>query len=294
MSTHLVCPICGKQFECGPHERGSDQRLEPVQGCPLKKGAIYVFVKDDLGAPVGKVITHCGDKKPVGTDKEGFAFYEQLDEGKYPTSISLEESDVLVQDPHYTFVRTTVTATVNVGKITLVEFQLHRYADVQVEVKRTDNQKLVSDVAIRVDADESADNPPKQDENSLESGPVSMPKFKPTGVYTAKIALVKVHEKKYKISGKSEQPGIKVKAGAPNKIEFLVDPIFWLKLAVVEGKTGVPGTITLQQSGKGAADHPTQNDGTLEFDELEAGAMTVNKVDTTAGDYEFASITPGD
>src|SRR5690242_20192098 len=141
MSTHLVCPICGEQFECGPHDRPTDETLEPMASCPLKKGAIYVFVKDDLGAPVGKVITHCGELDATGTDKDGFAFYEQLEAGPYPTSISLEESDILVKDPHYTFVRTSVSATVQQGKITLVEFQIHRYATLDVEVKRTDNQK---------------------------------------------------------------------------------------------------------------------------------------------------------
>jgi len=290
----VVCPICGNGVECkSPHE-GPQEKIEPVVECPLKKGAIYVFVKDDRGAPVSKVMTYCKNQKPVSTDKEGFAFYEQLEEGgPYPTSINLEESDDSAKDPHYTFVRTSVEASVKKGKITLVEFQLHRYATLNVEVKRTDNQKLVGEAKIQVEAGAVADNPPKAEEKSLETRPVPIEKLKPTGVYKVTITLVEVHDKKFKVSGASEQTGIKVKPDAPNKIEFLVDPLFSIKFAIVEGKNTVSGALTLQQSDKAAAKHETKPDGTLELDNLPAGKMKVNQVDLAAS-YEFVSIKPGD
>jgi hypothetical protein len=190
-------------------------------------------------------------------------------------------------------VRTSVEAKVHKGKITLVEFQLHRYATLQVEVKRTDNQKLVGEAKIQVEAGAVADNPPKAEEKSLETGPVSIKNLKPTGVYKVTVTLVEVHDKKFKVSGPSEKPGIKVKPDTPTKIEFLVDPLFWIKFAIVEGKDTVSGAITVQQSDKDPAKHDTKGDGTLELDNLPAGKMKVNQVDLPAS-YEFVEIKPGD
>lgn len=294
MSTHIVCPICGLDMTCkGPHE-GANEIIDSSAQCPLKKGAIYVFVKDDAGTPLGKVATYCGKQTPIGTDKDGFAFYEQLDEGPYPTGIVLEDSDTAtVKDPHYTFVRTEVTANVQKGKITLVEFVLHRYATLQVEVKRTDNKKLVGQVQVHVEAAESKDSPPQTEEKSLESGPVPIHKLRPTGVYKVTITLVEIHDKKFKVSGSPEQSGIKVKPNAPNKIEFLVDPLFWIKFAIVEGNNTPAGQLNLQQTGKDAAKHDTTGDGKLELDELPAGKMKVNQIDL-AESYEFVEIKPGD
>jgi hypothetical protein len=162
-----------------------------------------------------------------------------------------------------------------------------------VEVKRSDNDKLVGEAVIHVEAGTVADNPPKAEETSLESGPVSIPKLKPTGVYKVTITLVEVHDKKFKVSGPSEKAGVKVKPDAPNKVEFLVDPLFWIKLAIVEGKNEVAGSVTVQQTGKEATKHETKSDGTLELDNLPAGKMKVNQVDFPAS-YEFVEIQPGD
>ncbi len=291
MPAHFTCPICGKPFQCdGPHE-GASEDIGIVKECPLHVGAIYIFVKDDTGKGVAQVKTMCGTRKPTNTDPEGFAFYEQLEVNPYPVSIELENSDSTVAEEHYTFVRASLTPTVEKGKITIVEFQINRYGTLEVEVKRTDTKARVGAVNIHVTGERSSDGPLKSDEPSLDTGPVRFEKLKPTSVYKAAIHLDEHQDKKFRISGALEQEPIRVSPDGPNRIEFLLDPIYWIKLRILEGEEPVSATILLQQNGK---EETLAQDmvGVQGLENLDAGAMTVNRIEVPTPSYEFVSIKP--
>src|ERR1051325_1907185 len=95
MASFLVCPICGDNVQCRrSHEAIPLEVANITTPCPLKKGAIYVFVKDDRGKGVEGVQVTCNGTPP--SDSEGFAFFDPLEDGRsYLTSINLAPTPTL-------------------------------------------------------------------------------------------------------------------------------------------------------------------------------------------------------
>jgi len=290
MPSHLVCQICSTTYECKCEKTGESEKLDLVTDCALKKGAIYVFVKDDRGKGVGGVKTLCvGTKetKEFNTDPEGFAFYEQLEVDSYPVSMNLEGSELEVKEPHYVVARKVVTATVVKGCITMVEFQIHRYAKVESEVRIKGTGAHFGKATIRVDASEVIDNLLEASKPSLDTASIFFQKVRPTGTYTAAIEIPKDQQKKYRVVGDPSKPVGKVTPEGPNKVAFEVELVYWIHIQIFEGETPVAGKALLQQEGKDEASKETTGD--LDLLNLETeGKMTVKSYDTDPESYEFA------
>jgi hypothetical protein len=235
LSSHFVCPVCGKPFECGPHP-GPQNVISTIQECPLKKGAIYVFVRDDLGRHIAGVKTLCSarpESKP-NTDPEGFAFFEQLDENTYTTSIDLGESVDNVRDNHYAVFRTSIETPVQKGKITLVEFVLHLYADMLAKLVRTDGKsEPLPRANFGVGGDSHTPDPASKDH---QQGQAPFPKLKPTANYTVVCKLLSEDDAKNFKLAVDQQADQRVKAGQTTEVIFKVEPRFWIDLALIDKK----------------------------------------------------------
>ena len=283
MSTHLVCPICGGQFECkGPHEKPHDM-LSPVKECPLGKGSIHVFVKDSLNQGVPNVRTYCsGDER---TGALGFASSEPLDAGDYPTSIALDESGENVKSNYYSSTRTSVTAKVQAGKITMVEFALNKYAAMLVRIERTDRGSELPPADFEVGGSHTPDEPTKP----AAKGMAEFSKLKPTELYTVKCKLREEDQKNFKLE-KDTQTGQKVTSARLTEVVFRLEPRYWVDLALVDPKDDtVKGSFSVEQSG----DTKPANDVGREakhIPDLKAGKVDIAGI-TLPESREFVKLT---
>jgi hypothetical protein len=292
MPSHLVCQICSTTYECKCEKTGESEKLDLVTDCALKKGAIYVFVKDDRGKGVGGVKTKCVGKKETkefNTDPEGFAFYEQLEVDSYPVSMNLEGSELEVRDPHYVIARKEVTATVLKGCITMVEFQIHRYAKVESVVRIKGKGDYFGKATIKMDASALLDHLAEPSKPSLDTASIFFQKVRPTGTYTAAIEIEKDQQKKYRVVGDPSKPVGKVTPEGPNKVEFEVELVYWIQIQVFEGEKLVAGKALLKQEGKDEETKETRGDIDLPNLETE-GKLTVNSYETDPESYEFVDI----
>jgi hypothetical protein len=292
MASFLVCPICGGKAECrGPHDAISLDVTSVTIPCPLKKGAIYVFVKDDRGKGVEDVQVTC--KGTPTSDSEGFAFFDPLEDGRsYLTSIDLTLTPTIASK-YYVFSQSKISAPVTAGRITLVEFQLNRYVPLKVAVRRSDKKQIyVKDVPINVSTLTPEAAPPKPDANSMDTGPVVFDGLKQT-TYKAVIQLTGTLHEDYTIDGKSEDQ-CAVTANKENLLEFLLLPAAWIRFKVCdEGDRALNGPVKLhlQQAGEEKKETPAENDGTAYVDKLEPGSK-VNVLSVEVAErYELISLT---
>lgn len=117
----LICPKCGPEVKIGSSS----------QPCPLKKGALWIQVNDDLGGGVqGVNVTGAGSSKP--TDPTGFASWDPVDSGPYQAKI--EALSNTLKDKYILPAATTSAATVNDGEIAFVPFVVTRKASLKVLV----------------------------------------------------------------------------------------------------------------------------------------------------------------
>jgi hypothetical protein len=292
VASFLVCPICGDKVQCsGSHSAIQPELTSVITPCPLKKGAIYVFVKDDRGKGVEGVHVTCKGTPP--SDSEGFAFFDPLEDGRsYLTSIDLVPTPTIASK-YYIFSQSKIKAPVSAGRITLVEFQLNRYVPLNVAVRRSDKKQIyVKDVPINVSTVTPEAAPPKPDANSTDSGPVIFDRLKQT-TYKAVIQLTGTLQDDYTIEGKSEDQ-CAVAADKENLLEFFLLPAAWIRFKVVdEGDQALNGTVKLhlQQAGEEKKEKPAENDGTAYVDKLEPGSK-VNVLSVEVPErYELISLT---
>ena len=285
MSTHLVCPVCGKPFECGPHE-GDQHVLSPIQECPVKKGALYVFVKDDRGDSIPKAKTYCGSNS-FGTDSHGYAFYEQLDADKYPTKVVVEESDKSVSSNYYAVHRTSLNPAVQGGKITMVEFVLHRFGDMLVKLERTDGKSDLPRASFQVSGLNHSPDPSSKDD---EKGQASFPKLKPTESYSASCALSSQDDLKNFKLVEDQKPDQKVKADQVTEVIFKVDPRFWIDLSLVDQtNNNLTGQFALKQDGKNITEKDVGGD-IHHVPDLQSGKVEIEEI-TLSDSREFVSLS---
>ena len=285
MATHLVCPICGKEFECkGPHEGPHDVQ-SPITECPLQKGSIYVFVKDSAQEHVPNVKTFCKSDEDE-TDKSGFAFFQQLSKDTYETRIDLEKSDDKVKNKYYATARVSVPAKVEPGKITVVEFVLNRYADLLVRLKGKEEDSPLPKAKFDVRSSGHTPDVPVQD---AVKGKAEYKKLKPTETYTVKCELDKEDSKNFKID-RTEQTKVTVNPDKEKEVVFLVEPRYWIEVALKEEKeSGIKGKFSLKHS---AGDNYNAEDVGSEMklvEDLKPGMMDVEGV-TLDESREFASL----
>lgn len=113
------CAKCGQAMKC---TSCVDVPLSGKQDCPLKKGAIWVQVVDDLGAPVkGCSITVGGTTK--ATDDAGFVHYDPLDDTAHEVD-AVGPIPASHLDTHSLPLAPKVSCKVNKGEITFHKFKL--------------------------------------------------------------------------------------------------------------------------------------------------------------------------
>jgi hypothetical protein len=276
MPVTLVCPICGKRFECdGKHEPHRDDLAAAVK-CPLNKGSIHVFVKDDAGNGVTGVAT----KSSGHTETDlGFAFFDRLDAGAYPTSIDLGASVSEVASGYYTISDTGVTAKVEPGKITLVEFALIRYGAIRAVLKGTDDAGVLARVEFKVNGSSS---PTKE-------GKADFDKRKPTEDHTVTCALGPQDTKNFKLV-KAEEPDQKVRSARTTEVVFQVTPRYWVDLVLVDPKDDkLTGAFSLLQ-GADPVDASDVGADVKHVPDLKSGTVDVKGI-TLLESREFVSIT---
>ena len=290
MSSHFVCPVCGKPFSCGPHP-GPENVISTIQECPLKKGAIYVFVRDDLGRHIPGVKTLCSACPNVtpNTDPEGFAFFEQLDASTYDTAIELSESEESVRSKHYAAFRTSVTATVEKGRITLVEFVLHLYAEMLVKLERTDG-KVGPLPQANFGVDSSAHTPDPASQDHKEGG-TPFPKLKSTANYTVACKLLNEEDTKNFKLVLDQQTDKTVSANKVTEVIFKVEPRFWIDLALVDKKhDALKGNFTLKPQTGNTIAADDINATVRHVPDLQPGTIDINEI-TLTDSREFVSLT---
>jgi hypothetical protein len=283
MSTHLVCPICGKQFECkGPHE-GPHDVLTTVGKCQVDKGAIYVNVKDTAGNPIPGVKTFCG-KNDDSTSSAGFTSFEKLDAGPYPTRIDLDASGTTVTGKYYATLRTGVTAQVEAGKITMVDFILNRYANLSVRLERQDGEKDLPRAKFSAQSKAHTPDPPEATDQQAQ-----YKKMKPTETYTVRCDLNQEDAKNYQID-RVEDANVTVSPDKLSEVVFQVKPRYWIEIAVQDAKdSGMKGKFSLKHSGGRSYNADDVGAEAKHVPDLEQGTMTVESVTLTAS-REFAGL----
>ena len=297
MSSILVCPICGKQQTCGPHEGPLLALKESISPCPLKKGGIYAYVRDDRGRGVpGVKVTCAGDGPYSGangrfSDEEGFAIFDPREDGSHDTAIHVAQSQNDVPRDYYAFSAEVVSVPVSKGKITLVEFQLNRYGILHVVVKRSDKPPLLFKGAqIRVESDQKPDPGP---ENSLDSGPVPFHGRKRI-VHTVRASLTGPDKENYAFDGEPLATPFVV-PDKENLVEFSISPAGWIKFKIIDEKDKLllPEDATLEVEAPGMAkeNKDVKAGNVLEVQKLEPGAVKVHAATVPQG-YALVDVKP--
>ena len=233
MPTILVCPICDTEYECQQPHEGPHDVLTTIEACPLTKGSLYVFVKDEAGNAIRDVKAYCeGDSDD--TDALGFAYFQQLEATSYETRISLLESAEKVWSNHYAVTRVSVpAAAVEKAKITIVEFVLNRYADLRVKITREDGESELPKATFKVTSRAHALDEPSKD---AVKGEALFGKLKPTELYTVECSLPEEEDRKNFTVVDETKPDRKVSALKTEEVVFVVKPRYWIELAIVDPK----------------------------------------------------------
>jgi len=223
------CEICGEPFHCTKPHSGLMPKVGSAElDCPIKKGALWIYVKDDAGNGVPSISTKIsgkGEGKGAGTDPVGFAPYDPLDEGQYEASFGPLNTDqqkkyvlpeIVKADPY-----------VEVGKIKLVEFVLDRIASLEVTAKRSDKEtEFVKDVIIKITPPSEDKKLEKDEDKTPESGPLVFNKLR-KGDYAVKASLSETDQLKYRIDDKDSQTW-SLDPATKNAVEFKLTPIIRL------------------------------------------------------------------
>jgi len=285
MSTHLVCPICGQEFECkGPHD-GPHDVLSPMGKCPLEKGGIHVFVKDNFHNGVPKVKTVCNKTEPV-TDRQGFAIFDQLPEATYTTAIDVEGSEDDVSSKYYASTRISVQAAVKPGKITIVEFALNEYGAMLLKLERTDGESELPPAKFTVSSLNHAIMDPTR---PAAKGQAEYKQLKPTELYTVACELHEDSRKNFKLE-ELEKAGQTVTAAKVTPVVFRVTPRYWIELALIYPKNDkLTGSFQLGQQGQEARETDPVGREFLHVPDLQPGTVDVLDV-VLPKSLEFESL----
>jgi hypothetical protein len=157
MSAFLVCPICGEHVHCKGNHDPLGGSSNPVKDCPLLKGGLHVFVKDEKGKGAGgvRVTSSAGD--PFDTDPDGLVCYDQVSPApSYDTSIDLSGSQTL-STTHYISSKSSVNVPVAQGKITLVIFQIKPIPWIEIRLVDADNKPIPSNAKLHLKQDATID-----------------------------------------------------------------------------------------------------------------------------------------
>lgn len=281
MSTHLVCPICGKQFECDEPHEGPHDVLTTVKPCPQVKGAIYVYVLDNRQEGASGVKTHCGTQAAT-TDPQGFAGFEQLEAGPYATRIALDESDDEVQAKYYVVTRTATKPTVEPGKITLVEFVVNRHADLRVKLAWAEGDGELPRARVAVDG------PCDEPERTVEGGKAEFKRLRPTETYKVACALHDDDARDFALE-QAERTGVTVTATRTTELVFRVARRHWVDLALVDAEDGaLKGSVKLVQGDADLAVGDVGGEATHVAD-LKPGTVDIDGV-TLPESREFVAL----
>ncbi len=203
------CEICGEELvestvttlKCqAPERHGAG---EPKIGsaallCPLKQGAIWVYVTADGGGVKGIATKVAGAPEPDGaTDPTGFAGYDPLAEKSYSVEIAVPEE---LADKYRAPKRSKIDKVlVRPGEITSVEFPLERVAPLKVTVRRP--EAFPGKPEIKLTATSSEFEPPKDPvEGTLGK---TFPRLR-RSTYTATVALNGEQKKRYRVVASSK------------------------------------------------------------------------------------------
>ena len=284
-----VCTICGQQITCtNPHTAPEHQLGGATLDCPLQKGAIYVYVKDDTGTGVKGVKVTCTGG-PQDTDDLGFAFYDPLAEGPHATSISLTPTPLL-EDKYYIFSTTPLNPVVSRGRITQVEFQINRLAPLKVAVTRSDKGTYLKSADIKVETTTANAAPSTPNKPSLDTGPVEFAKLRKTS-YKVTVTLAGTDKDNFIFDDKAIVDYV-VDPSKDNLLEFPVSPAGWIAFKFIDNAGAdlkVVAKLSLEQVAMGAADKDTAAEGTLRVEKLEPGDMQCKTI-TLPEQYEFVSL----
>ena len=285
-----VCSICGRDLICtNPHSVPPAQAGSAVSQCPLKKGAIYVHAKDDLGNGVSGVPVECAGGKAL-SDPAGFAFFDPLDEGTHTTSIALGSTAAL-DNKYYVASKPSVDGVVYLGQITLVEFQLDRYSTLKAVVKRSDNGRQLKDVDIKLETSAPGATPATPQKKSLENEPAVFEKLK-RAVYKATVTLTGADKENYVIKG-AFAVDCSVDPDKDNAIEFLVTPSGWIAFKLVDQRNNPlneRATLSVEPAGQAKADKVCGADGFLRIENLDPGKVKVHQIALDKR-YELVEMT---
>jgi hypothetical protein len=289
MPTNLVCPICGQEFECNGAHDGPHDVLEPIKKCPLSKGAIYVFVRDNrqLGVPKAKIYCEGSQEKEADTDSQGFAFFDRLDPAPHPTRVQVDKSDESVQNGYYATVRTSVTPKVEAGKITMVEFALNAYGTLVAILQPTDDIGDLPPVTFEVS---SPNHTPEESSKPATKDRAQFGKLKPTELYKVSCKISQDHLKSFKLE-KDVEPEQKVTSAKPTEVIFKIARRHWVDLLLKDPKDDkLTGAFSLQQAGLAGQVAKGIGIAVQSITDLKPGTIDIEGVDL-AESREFARIS---
>jgi hypothetical protein len=126
-----------------------DSSSKPVQDCPLLKGGLHVFVKDEKNKGVKGVQVTSTAGKPFDTDDDGLVCYDQLSPNSYDTGIDLTPSKTL-SSTYYISSKSSLPAPVAQGKITLVIFQIKPIPWIEIKIVDVDNKRIPSNARLHL------------------------------------------------------------------------------------------------------------------------------------------------
>ena len=227
-----LCSICGEELtpatvsvlKCAheaKHAAGEPKVGSAILGCPLKKGAIWVYVVDEAGKGVKLVPVTVPESSPKAkpSDPLGFSSFDPLDEGSYTVEIELPS-----EDDYITTRRSIANVPVHTGEITSVQIVIERVAPLKVTVDHPENFPGKLDVEVVGAGPES----------SFGKGFLNFAKLKKSD-YTVKYKLSEEQAKKFVIDGQSTRTWPHDPYGV-NEVPFKVIPLKLIKLEVTGAK----------------------------------------------------------
>jgi hypothetical protein len=286
------CSVCGSDLVCTHPHDGPPPVLGAVEEpCPVDKGAIWIYARDDTGAGVpGIEVDVAGTAK--NTDPDGFAPFDPLDPNAYTTKVNGlgDKAETL-----YVFSEETVPATVTRGQIKLVTYDLMRFSDLEVKVKRTDIEEdnLYEEAEVKLDV-----SPPLTAPSPEKTGPDGLVTFEKLkkGTYTVGVTLKTDDQPNYDVD---LSPGAEygVSPTGANVVEIPITPNGWIKFVFEKGEedeseaiTGAKLKLELKQGETERPADECEEDGTLEIKSLLPGDMEVTGSEAE-GVWEFEELT---
>jgi hypothetical protein len=286
MPTLLVCPVCGKEYKCEEPHEGPHDVLTAIEACPLTKGSLYVFVKDEAGNAIEGVKAYCKRDSDT-TDDLGFAYFQQREADTYETRIDLSESAKTVWSKHYAVTRVSVPdASVEKGKITIVEFVLNRYADMRVKITREDGDSELPKATFTVTSAHVLDEPSKD----AVKGEALFGDLKPTELYAIECALPDKEDRKNFTLVKEKEADRRVSALKTEEVVFVVTPRYWIELAIVDPKDPtLTGSFALRPGKSEAKPQDAIGKDFLHVPDLTPGNLGIDGITLTES-REFVGI----